>query len=249
MSKDDAPLDSVKPSELLGSAELLESVVTAPITTPVAFFDLDLTLLEVNSASLWVKREFKRGRLSIWHLMRATYWLGVYHLGGTSLEAALLSGISTLKDQPVDEFNERVRIFYEEEVSHRVRWGAHDVLEWHRSRGHLCYLMTNASAQLSSHFIEPLSLDGALCNHFEEAKGLLTGRPAQILCFGEGKLVSARQLLKTSNISLDDCYFYTDSFSDLPLLEEIGHPYAVHPDRKLRQHAHDRQWSTLDWDK
>ena len=218
-----------------------------PIKSPIVFFDLDLTILSVNSASLWVRQEFRSGRLSLWDLIRATYWLCIYHLGGTSLEPALLSGIKSLRGQSVDDFDRRVAELYESKLVKSIRDGARRAIAHHQQRGHLCCLMTNASAQLSRLIKEELRLDGMICNHFEQVDGVLSGEPAQRLCFGEGKLRLAESIVEGSSIQLSDCYFYTDSYSDLPLLEMVGEPRVVTPDRKLRREANLRAWTILAW--
>lgn len=213
----------------------------------IAFFDLDLTILNINSASLWIKSEYKLGYISLWQLLRAFYWLTRYHLGSASMESALLSAYKTLKGYEVHAFNERIKHFYTEQVAHRVRSGAKEVIESHKTQGHLCYLCTNASAALSELFCEALELDGMICNHFEEKEGKFTGEPATQLCFGRGKLILAQKLASDKKTVLEHCYFYTDSYSDLPLLEAVGYPFAVHPDQRLRRLANKLQWPILIW--
>ena len=219
-----------------------------PSRLVIAFFDLDLTILNINSASLWIKSEYKLGYLSLWQLLRAFYWLTRYHLGSASMESALLSAFKTLKGHNVYAFNERIKNFYRDEVAHRVRSGAEQTIKSHQNQGHLCYLCTNASAALSSLFCEALQLDGMICNHFEEKEGRFTGEPATQLCFGRGKLILAKRLAAEKSTTLDHCYFYTDSYSDLPLLEAVGYPFAVHPDQRLRRLANAAKWPILNWD-
>ena len=78
-------------------------------------------------------------------------------------------------------------------------------------------------------------------------EGLLTGEVEGELCFGEGKLVQAMKLLSEKGQDLKSCYFYTDSFSDLPLLSKVGYPRVVHPDRKLKKVALENGWPILSW--
>lgn len=217
------------------------------MTAPIAFFDLDLTILAVNSATLWIKQEFKEGRLSLWNLSRALYWLTIYHLGGSSMIPALLSGLKTLKGQSVDEFSLHIQKLYHHKILQEIRLEAREMIKWHQGQGHLCCLMTNASSQLAVLIQNELQLEGVICNHLESIDGLLTGFPAQDLCFGEGKLRYAKAILTESELSLGECYFYTDSYSDLPLLEAVGEPRVVSPDRKLRLEANRRSWRILDW--
>jgi phosphoserine phosphatase len=88
---------------------------------------------------------------------------------------------------------------------------------------------------------EDLGLDDVLCNRFEvDETGAHTGRPVGTLCFGAGKLDYAEVYAGDRGVSLADCWFYTDSFSDLPVLERVGHPVVVNPDPRLRREAERR---------
>ena len=217
------------------------------INRPIAFFDLDLTLLSINSATKWVKSEWRQGWISSAQLMRAAWLLTRYRWGSTSLEAALGDAIMTLKGQCESDLIARVALFYEEEVRETLRPGARGAIESHREQGHLCYLMTSASSYLSELVVDQLGLDGALAQRFETRDGVFTGASQGPLCFGPGKLVHAQRLLSESVITLQDCAFYTDSYSDAPLLEAVGAPHVVHPDVKLARYARSRDWPILNW--
>ena len=84
---------------------------------------------------------------------------------------------------------------------------------------------------------------------FEVRDGRFTGRAAGPLCFGEGKLTHARQLSDALGERLEDAWFYTDSSSDLAVMDLVGHPVAVHPDPRLRRLAKKRGWPVADWDR
>jgi phosphoserine phosphatase len=80
-----------------------------------------------------------------------------------------------------------------------------------------------------------------------DARGLHTGRSLGEVCFGAGKLRLARAFAEGRGVSLADCTFYTDSYSDLPMLEAVGRPVAVNPDRRLLRRAERAGWPVLDW--
>jgi phosphoserine phosphatase len=67
------------------------------------------------------------------------------------------------------------------------------------------------------------------------------------LCFGAGKLGYAEAYARERGVSLSDCWFYTDSYSDLPVLERMGHPVMVNPDPRLRREAERRGWPVEWW--
>jgi len=93
-----------------------------------------------------------------------------------------------------------------------------------------------------------LTLDAVLCNRLEvDAAGVYTGRPLGEVCFGDGKRSYAQAYASQAGVPLSACAFYTDSYSDLPVMEVVGRPVAVHPDRRLRREALRRGWPVVDW--
>ena len=213
----------------------------------IAFFDLDRTLIDINSGTLWLKSERRAGRIPLHFYYQASWWLFKYHLGMSNLESALLSAIYTLKGQSEAAMIERVSQFYHQEVRDKVRPEARTVIEQHRQLGDDCLLLTSASSYLSAHFLDALHLDGGAWNSFEVIDGHFTGKPLGSLCYGAGKVEYAEKAAKQRGVSLTQCSFYTDSYSDLPLLQKVGKPVVVCPDRKLRAEAKRNHWTCLDW--
>lgn len=214
----------------------------------VAFFDLDLTLLGVNSGTLWVKKELREGSISRWQFLRALSWIARYQLGFAEMEDALLKAISSLEGKEEASTRARTHQFYDEEVRDLYRPGAREALEGHRRRGDTLVLLTSSSNYLSERVVAELALDDYLCTRFEvDAAGRYTGRPLGPLCYGRGKLVHATGFAEARGVALADCTFYTDSASDLPVMEAVGRPVAVNPDPRLRRVAAARGWASEDW--
>ena len=214
----------------------------------VAFFDLDRTLLSKNSGSLWVKQEFKAGRISLGKALQASVWLLRYHLGQANIEHALDSAVATLAGRVETELKQRTFEFYDNQIRTLYRPGAIRAVEEHRARGDKLVLLTSSSEYLSEACSTQLKLDHVLCNRFGvDDAGYFTGELLKPACYGEGKLIHAKKYLEQTNMHLDDSYFYTDSISDLPVLKAVGHPKIVAPDRKLYKEALSRNWPILDW--
>lgn len=214
----------------------------------VAFFDLDKTLLAVNSGALWVRRELALGHLTRMQALRASLWIARYHLGFVSMQDALLAAIAQLAGTPVQPLVERTTRFYEEQIRPLYRPGALRALEEHREAGARLVLLTSSSGYLSELVARELRLDAILCNRFEvDSRGLHTGRPLGEVCFGPGKRTHAERYAREVGVALSACAFYTDSYSDLPVLEVVGTPVAVHPDFRLRREALRRGWPVVDW--
>jgi HAD superfamily hydrolase (TIGR01490 family) len=214
----------------------------------LAFFDLDLTLIDANSGSLWLKKEIAEGHVSAWQAARAFSWLLRYRLGFAGLEAAVEEAIDQLSGRREDEMIRRVEQFWRDEVKSRFRPGAAAVLAEHRRKNDRLILLTSASNYLGDHVMAELGLHRVLANRFEiDGEGRYTGRSKGTLCFGRGKLVLAEEVAGEEGSSLADASFYTDSFSDLPVLEAVGRPIAVNPDPRLLRTAEKRGWPIVDW--
>ena len=214
----------------------------------IAFFDFDETLIVGNSGRLWIRRELKEGHITPAQFVRAAVWMLRYRLGWASMDDALRRAIGSLRGQSEEALRQRTRAFYETEVRMLYRTGARPALERHRARGDAIVLLTASSLYLSELVAEELGMDDVLCNRFEvDETGSHTGRPVGTLCFGAGKLGYAEAYARDRGVALADCWFYTDSFSDLPVLERVGHPVLVNPDPRLRRVAERRGWPVEWW--
>jgi HAD superfamily hydrolase (TIGR01490 family) len=214
----------------------------------IAFFDLDRTLLAVNSGWLWIRAELRSGHITPRQAVTASGWMLRYHLGGADLEAAVRRAIASVADTPEARLRDRTWRFYEREVRARYRPGARTALARHRAAGDRLVLLTSASTYIAERVVGDLELDDMLCTRFEvRADGTFTGAPLEPLCFGPGKVRAALAYVGHAGVDLADCAFYSDSMSDRPMLEAVGRPVAVHPDPRLRRLARSRGWPVADW--
>ena len=213
----------------------------------IAFFDLDRTLLSVNSGGIWARSEWQAGRLGWLDLARAGWLLGKYTLGIESgLEAAYRDAVRTLAGQREDLFRERTRQWFLREVAHLVRPGGVATLDEHRHRGDRLVLATSSNQYIAEIAIEVLGLDDWVATVMEVDAGRFTGAIAS-MAYGPHKAERIVEYVD-STCSLADCYLYTDSVTDLRAMESVGFPIAVHPDRKLSAIAHERGWPVRsDW--
>lgn len=215
----------------------------------VAFFDLDRTVLSVNSATGWLRREVRLGFVNRRTALRASWSVVKYQVGAANLEDAVRSAIASLEGDEEAAIRARTRAFWEEEVVQTIRPGARAAMAEHKAAGEEVVLLTSSSSYMSELAAEALPLDAWLCNRFEVVDGRFTGASAvEPLCFGAGKVHHAREYAAARGVQLADCAFYTDSMSDAPLLEVVGRPVVVDPDPRLARLARRRGWALVDWD-
>ena len=108
-------------------------------------------------------------------------------------------------------------------------------------------MLTASSNYLSDLVAAELNIPHVLSNRMEVVDACLTGRMIEPLCFGAGKAFYAERLGQQLGLNWKEGYFYTDSYSDLPVLEAVEHPMVVCPDQRLEREAHKRGWKILIW--
>lgn len=214
----------------------------------IAFFDFDRTLLAVNSAALWLRREFSLGNISFRQVAWASWWIARYHVGWAELEKVVSKAVETLRGTPAKPLQERSQKFYNDELRRLYRPMARQVVERHRHAGDQLVLLTDSHEYLAQQVVDEFSFDAYLCNRLEvDGEGLHTGKTVGGVCFGQGKLRHAQTYVSSCGKMLRDCSFYTDSYSDRSVLAEVGKPVAVNPDGRLRRLAQRQGWEIADW--
>jgi len=116
-------------------------------------------------------------------------------------------------------------------------------IDEHRARGHTVALLTASTPYVSAPVARDLGLgNDYICTRLEVVDGVFTGRCIEPVCYGPGKVYWARAFAEARGLDLAQSYFYTDSFTDLAMLEAVGHPVVVNPDTRLRRTAQRRGW-------
>ncbi len=214
---------------------------------PAAFFDMDKTVLAVNSGTLWVKNLVARRAISAGDLVRALWWLGLYQLALIDGELVTAEAAGNVKGQREDELRRICDRWFALEVAPHITAGACAAVAAHRARGHLLAVLSSSSPYASEPLGAHLGIPHVLCTRLVVADGVFTGAVKGPVCFGRGKVVVAEAFARAHDVDLGASWFYTDSFSDLPMLERVGHPIAVNPDLRLRRHARAHNWPVLSW--
>jgi HAD superfamily hydrolase (TIGR01490 family) len=120
------------------------------------------------------------------------------------------------------------------------------LVQQHRERGERVYIVSATLQEIVEHIADDLGFDGAIGSTCEIVDGVYTGRSLRA-AHGDGKAAALQQLAETEGIDLAASTAYSDSYSDVPFLEAVGHPVAANPDRKLRHIAVERGWPVVDF--
>ena len=215
-----------------------------------AFFDLDRTLLRRSSALALAGSFRERGVIGRWQLMRAAAWQLLFVARGASADvvrSAAEDGLMILRGFSVDEMRELVADALEPVLRPLVYREPLHLLRRHRERGEPAYVVSATLQEIVEAIAADLGFDGALGSLCEIEAGVYTGRSIRA-CHGEGKAAAVRELAEREGIDLAASTAYSDSHTDLPFLEAVGHPVAVNPDTRLLWFANRRAWPVESWE-
>lgn len=212
-----------------------------------AFFDVDKTLLEVNSGRLWLSEEWKRGRIGNMDALRFVGWLLMYRLGVLDFERAATLSLAKFVGRRVDEVEIELGTWAKKALIPRICKEARAAIEHHRSQGHVLALLTSGTSFSVAALAETVQMQHLLCTEVQVENGVVTGRLNLPVCYGEGKVHRAEVFAQEHGIDLSRSFFYSDSSSDRPMFERVGHPIVVNPDPRLRADAWRRGWPVQKW--
>jgi putative phosphoserine phosphatase/1-acylglycerol-3-phosphate O-acyltransferase len=135
--------------------------------------------------------------------------------------------------------------WFDEMVKHYIYPRAVEVVTEHRAKGHMLVILSAATPYTVNPVMKHLGIEHGICTRLEVENGLFTGKIVEPYCYGEGKIYWAERFVKEKGLHFEDCYFYTDSYTDLPMLEKVGMPRPVNSDRLLEAEAQKRDWPTM----
>jgi HAD superfamily hydrolase (TIGR01490 family) len=213
-----------------------------------AFFDLDRTLLRRSSALALAGPFRRRGLISRRQLVKAALWQVLFAARGASHETvrkAAEDGLMVLRGMRPEEMRSLVTDALEDVLRPLVYDDALRVVERHRDAGEPCYVVSATLQEVVETIAADLGFDGAQGTICEVGPdGAYTGRALRAL-HADAKADAVRDLAAKAARDLTACWAYSDSHTDLPFLEAVGHPVAVNPDRALRRIARERGWPIL----
>lgn len=214
-----------------------------------AFFDLDKTIIASSSALAFSRPLLREGLINRRAALRSAYAQLMFSLSGAD---------ETTTDRLRDQVSALCAGWDVAQVSAVVQETLHDVVDpliyaeaaelitEHKRLGHDVIVLSATGEEVARPIAEMLGADTSVATRMEILDGKYSGK-VEFYCFGEEKAVAARQLAATRGYDLGACHAYSDSSTDLPLLEAVGRPCAVNPDKVLRKIADERDWPVLNF--
>jgi HAD superfamily hydrolase (TIGR01490 family) len=207
----------------------------------IAFFDMDYTLLDTSSALLYVQYLRRTRQIGYRVMGRVAWWTLLYKLTLIDMARAMPKMVLYAQNASASAMlAQSRRWFVEMVIDHISPIGVAKIRE-HQRQGHVVVVISASTQFAVQPVAEHLGLE-FLCTQLAVEGDRVTGEIVLPSCYGEGKIHWARQLADRHSIPIERSYFYTDSLSDVPLLEIVDHPIAVNPDPRLKRLAVQRGW-------
>ena len=214
----------------------------------VALFDMDRTLVRKNTAELYVRHQRAIGEATLVDSLRVAYWLAQYTLGIVDAEAVAVRALKQLAGMDETVFASRCDDWFEHDVRPHVSDVGRRAVHAHLDAGDLCAIVTGATRYGAGPLARTLGIPHVIATELEcDDRGVFTGRHVPPLCYGTGKLERVDRLAKEHGFALADAVFYSDSISDLPLLEAVATPVVINPDLRLGRIGRARGWRIERW--
>lgn len=218
--------------------------------TSAAFFDLDKTILAKSSSLAFARPLYRGGLIGRSAVLKSAYAQFVYLTSGADHDQmeqmrAYMQALS--KGWPVEQVRAIVADTLDEIVDPIIYTEAVDLIREHQGAGRDVIVISSSGTEIVEPICARLGVDRAIGSQMEiDSDGTYTGE-ILFYAYGKHKAEAITALAEEHGYDLSDSYSYTDSHTDLPMLEVVGHPVAVNPDDELRELAEQRGWPVMDF--
>ncbi|WP_222262473.1 HAD family hydrolase [Modestobacter marinus] len=221
------------------------------MTRAAAFFDLDKTVIAKSSTLAFGRPFFQGGLINRRAVLKGAYAQFVFSLAGVDAAQmermrSQITAMTTGWDVAV--VHDIVQETLHDIVDPLVYAEAADLIETHRAAGREVVIVSSSGAEMVGPIGEMLGADRVVATRMVTRDGRYTGE-VEFYAYGENKAAAMREVAAERGWDLADCFAYSDSVTDLPMLEAVGHPTAVNPDRALRKVATERGWPVLEFNR
>jgi len=207
-----------------------------------ALFDFDGTLISGYSAFAFVEEQIKRGHMSPRELVELIGAMASFGMGKMGFSAMMLGMAQFLRGIREDSYAAFGRELFESHIARQIYPESRALVEAHLRKGHTVAIVSSATPYQVEPAAEDLDIEHVLCTRLEVEKGMFTGAVVRPTCFGPGKVTAAESLVEKFGVDLAQSFFYSDSDDDIQLLERVGNPRPLNPNKKLLAIAEHRGW-------
>jgi HAD superfamily hydrolase (TIGR01490 family) len=223
-----------------------DTVTGLPVRT-AAFFDLDKTVIAKSSTLAFSKPFFDQGLINRQTVLKSAYAQFLFLMSGADHEQMdrMRSYITNMcTGWNVEQVKSIVGETLHEIVDPLVFAEAANLIADHKLCGRDVVVVSASGEEIVAPIARALGATHAMATRMVVEDGKYTGEVA-FYCYGEGKVEAIKELAAREGYALEHCYAYSDSITDLPMLESVGHPTVVNPDRALRKESVARGWPVV----
>ena len=212
----------------------------------LAIFDLDNTLIANDSDFLWGQFLVDRGIVDRQQYEQANAkFYEDYKNGALNIEEFLCFSLKPLAENNPEQLYRWRDEFIQEIITPILLQPALELVNKHRAKNKTLMVITATNRFITEPIVKLYGIENLLATTPEFRNNKFTGRFDGVPCFQGGKVKLLQQWLKTSDETLKDSWFYSDSHNDLPLLKLVTHPVAVDPDDTLKEFALNANWPII----
>lgn len=220
----------------------------APIA---AFFDLDKTIIAKSSSLAFSRPFFDQGLINRRSVLKSSYAQFMFLLSAADhdqVERMRKHVTEMCAGWDVEQVSSIVHETLHDIVNPLVFAEAADLIAGHKARGHDVVIVSASGAEIVEPIGEMLGADYSMASRMKVVDGKYAGE-VEFYCYGEEKVVAMNEISATVGYDLAQCFAYSDSITDLPMLRAVGHPTVINPDRALRREATAQGWPMLSFTK
>ena len=211
-----------------------------------ALFDFDNTLLGTDGAKVGFGYLWKQGMVPVSFVLKVLGANLLFKRGWISDDRMSALLYSYYRGRSVEEFVGGSAEFYQEHLKPLLSPAVVRRLKHHQEQGHEVAILSASAQYILQPVADDLGVDTLLCSRLQRGDdGTFTGKTDGPAIIGRHKVDIARRWGKENNIDLEASWAYGDHISDASLLELVGHPVAVRPERRLAAHARTNGWETI----
>lgn len=212
--------------------------------TPIAFFDLDKTITDMDTDYLWARWQSKKNIKGFIELIRLYYLMYNYRKGSLDIEKYMRFHKYRFGSKKLEKIQCMAITFFNEIGINHIRKGILEIIKVFKDKKTKLVLITAQNKLIAEPFSNYFGFDGVFGNELEYIDSALKD-PIKPYCFQDGKIYWADLFSKSIGVNLKDCAFYTDSINDLPLMKKVKYPVAISPDDLLASEAMKNNWQII----
>jgi HAD superfamily hydrolase (TIGR01490 family) len=211
------------------------------------FFDLDRTVLSLNSGNLLVREAYRGELMTTKDLINALFLSFLYKFSLRNTDLIIESMGKWVKGLPVEKIQELSQKIVRNYLIDSIRPEIKLEIIYHKEQKAEIILLSSAINSICDPVASHLGLNKVLCTEMESDNGILTGRPVGKFCFSGEKEIRLSKFCQENGYNLSETWYYADSISDSPVFEIVGKQVCINPDKKLRGIAKEKGWKVFDW--